>query len=184
MRLRSRHSKPPPSSTVITATPIRTDSGAVILPLPWSVAPSPVPRLGLAETELVAKDELHLTLLGSAEANRLDAVAGKREAWRVLCSAEHPDGWRATVGGEWWLLRAHKPDGVAWSVIALAHCAAWSRFRARAAEKSRGEIRADAPAHVTLYVAGCPRGIGLPSRTDFERFRLRRLTPDELPPNA
>jgi hypothetical protein len=38
-----------------------------------------------------------------------------------------------------------------------------------------GERLPVAPAHVTLYVAGDPIGIGIASAADFERLRLRRL---------
>jgi hypothetical protein len=38
-----------------------------------------------------------------------------------------------------------------------------------------GELLPEPPAHVTLYVAGDPVGIGIDSPSDFERLRLRRL---------
>ncbi len=167
------------SSTAAIGAPVRTDSGAVILPLPWSVAPDLAPRLSLPEIELVAKDELHLTLLSSADADRLDSATGGRDAWRALLGAGDPDAWRVTLGDAWWLLRADKAEGPAWSVVALADCPAFTRFRARAAQATRDAIAADAPAHVTLYVAGDPRGIGLPSGAEFERCRVRRLSARE-----
>jgi hypothetical protein len=163
------------SSTAAIGAPVRTDSGAVILPLPWSIAPGLAPRLALPEVALFPKDELHLTLLSSADADRLDSATGGRDAWRALLGEGDPDAWRVTLGDAWWLLRADKAEGPAWSVIALADCPAFTRLRARAAGISHGAIAPDAPAHVTLYVAGDRRGIGLPSGAEFERCRVRRL---------
>lgn len=156
-------------------------SGAVILPLPWSIAPPLPPRLVLPEATLTAKDELHLTLLSSLEAAALDASRAAADAWRRWHDADPIDPAKVALDGPWWLLRADKPEGTAWSVVAMARCAAFERFRARVAQASHGAIAADAPAHVTLFVAGDPRGIGLPSRAVFEAARVRQLAPAEVP---
>lgn len=154
--------------------PIRTAAGAVLVPLPWSVAPPLAPRLRLPEVLLARKDELHLTLLSSAEAEALDARIGRRDAWRDLAGPD--SAFRPRLRADWWLLRAEKPEGLAHAVVARARCPAFEAFRRRAAAVAPAAIAADAPAHVTLYVAGDPRGIGLPSRARFEACRIRRLS--------
>ena len=157
------------------APPLRTASGAVILPLPWTMAPPLAPRLVLPEITLAAKEELHLTLLSSAEAESLDAATGAPDAWRQLLVDGPIAPASVLLTGAWWLLRADKPDGPAWSVVAMARCPPFDRFRARTAAATDGAVAGDAPPHVTLYVAGDARGIGLPSRAVFEARRLRRL---------
>lgn len=155
-------------------------SGAVILPLPWSIAPPLPPRLVMPEITLAAKNELHLTLLSSMEAAALDAAQCAADAWRRWHDVDPVDPAMVALDGPWWLLRADKPEGTAWSVVAMARCAAFGRFRARVAQASHGAIAADAPAHVTLFVAGDPRGIGLPSKAAFQSASVRRLTRDEM----
>lgn len=156
--------------------PIRTDGGAVILPLPWSIAPPLAPRLRLPEVELQAKDELHLTVLSSAEAEALDAATGEPDSWRRLLADDPIEAGAVILDDARWLLRADKPEGRAWSVVAMARCPAFERCRARAASATDGAVAGDAPAHVTLYVAGDPRGIGLPSKAAFDASRVRRLS--------
>jgi hypothetical protein len=51
---------------------------------------------------------------------------------------------------------------------------AFARFRALVGARL-GEALPETPAHVTLYVAGDPIGIGLRSQDDFARLRVRRL---------
>lgn len=168
-----------PSRVDTIARPIRTDSGAVILPLPWSIAPALTPRLRLPEVELKPKDELHLTVLSSAEAEALDAITGETDSWRRLLADDPIEPDAVILDDARWLLRADKPGGTAWSVVAMARCPAFERCRARAAIATDGAVADDAPAHVTLYVAGDPRGIGLPSRAAFDASRVRRLDPAE-----
>jgi hypothetical protein len=162
-----------------TSASQRMPSGAVILPLPWSTAPPLAERLVLPEATLTPKHELHLTLLSSMEANALDRARATRDAWRQLVD----DAWQQTssiaLTGPYWLLCADKPEGRIWSVVVMVRAAAFPRLRALAASRSGGIIAADAPAHLTLFVAGRARGIGLPSRQEFERLRVRRLTRSE-----
>lgn len=160
---------------------VRMSSGAVVVPLAWSIAPPLVSSLVLPEVTLRPKDELHLTLLSSTEARALDAALGRPEAWRQLHDEDPLDPSTLALDGPWWLLRADKPEGTAWSVVAMARCAAFLRLRTRAAQASRDAIAADAPAHVTLFVAGDKRGIGLPSRAVFEAARVRRLWQANVP---
>jgi hypothetical protein len=58
--------------------------------------------------------------------------------------------------------------------VQLLEMPALARFRAGVGELL-GEELPEAPAHVTLYVAGDPIGIGIASTADFERLRLRPL---------
>lgn len=133
----------------------------------------------LPETTLTPKHELHLTLLSSAEADALDRASAAPDGWRQLVD----DAWRQSpsieLSGPYWLLCADKPEGRIWSVVVMVRAAAFPRLRERASERSGGAVAADAPAHLTLFVAGHARGIGVPSRREFERLRVRRLTRGE-----
>jgi hypothetical protein len=158
---------------------VRTSSGAVIVPLVWSGPPPLSPRLALPEVILVPKEELHLTLLSSAEASAIDESKGSPAAWSELVEKFGRGAHRLEFTGSWWLLRSGKPEGPAWSVVARVRCPAFEAFRRRASAASSGAVSASAPAHVTLFVAGDARGIGLPTRQRFRTTRLRRLDKGE-----
>ena len=104
---------------------------------------------------------LHAPAPGGAPSARLPALFAALD-WR----------WRAT--GERWLLVEARPEGASHNVVHLLDMPALAQFRAQAGELL-GEALSATPAHVTLYVAGDPIGIGIASHADFERLRLRRL---------
>lgn len=158
---------------------VRTSSGAVIVPLAWSAAPPLSPRLALPEVILVPKEELHLTLLSSAEASAIEESKGSPVGWSELVENFAREARRLEITGSWWLLRAEKPEGPAWSVVARVRCPAFDIFRRRVSAASSGAVSANAPAHVTLFVAGDARGIGLPTGQRFRSTRLRQLDKEE-----
>ena len=151
-----------------------TARGSLLLPLPAAATRAPAPSLELEGLSLARKIEFHVTLLDRALGARVQApAAGGAPAARLpaLFAAQDWD-WRAT--GERWLLLEARPEGANHSVVELLEMPALARFRAQVGELL-GETLPDPPAHVTLYVAGDPIGIGIASRADFERLRLRRL---------
>jgi hypothetical protein len=151
-----------------------TSRGSLLLPLPGAAALAKAPSLELEGLSLARKIEFHVTLLDRALGARVHAPkpGGAPAAKLPALFAGLDWGWRA--GSERWLLLEAKPGGSNHSVVQLLEMPALAAFRAGVGELL-GERLPDAPAHVTLYVAGDPIGIGIASTADFERLRLRRL---------
>ena len=151
-----------------------TARGSLLLPLPDAAALAPAPSLELDGLSLARKVEFHVTVLDRALGTRLRAPApgGAPSARLPALFAALDWSWRAT--GERWLLLEAKPEGPNHSLVHLLEMPALARFRAQAGELL-GEPLPQTPAHVTLYVAGDPVGIGIATAADFERLRLRRL---------
>jgi len=151
-----------------------TARGSLLLPVPEAAALARAPSLELEGLSLARKIEFHVTLLDRALGARLHAAAaGGAPAARLPGLFAALDwAWRAT--GERWLLLEAKPEAASHSVVELLEMPALARFRAQAGELL-GEPLPATPAHVTLYVAGDPLGIAIPSAADFARLRLRRL---------
>lgn len=148
--------------------------GSLLLPLPAEAFAGLPATLELDAIALARKSEFHVTLLDRTVGARMHAptAGGAPAAGLPALFAAQDWTWRLT--GERWLLLEAKPEGPAHSVIELLELPAFARFRAQAGE-ALGEALPLAPAHVTLYVAGDPIGIGVPSHADFERLKLRRL---------
>ena len=148
--------------------------GSLVLPLPRASFESLPGRLDIDGLQLEAKREFHVTLCDRALAARLhEPRAGGAVAARLPPLFAALD-WQWRASGERWLLLEAKPEGVAHSVIELIDMPAFAQFRAQVGALL-GEALPATPAHVTLYVAGDPVGIGIPSAAAFERLRLRRL---------
>jgi hypothetical protein len=143
--------------------------GSLLLPLPVEAFETLPPSVDVDGLALERKSEFHVTLLDRALGARVQVAATRLPAlfsgldWR----------WRAT--GERWLLQEAQPQGCGYSVVALLEMPAFADFR-RGVGALLGEALPPAPAHVTLFVAGDPIGIGLASDAEFERLRLRRLS--------
>jgi hypothetical protein len=148
--------------------------GSLALPLPAAAFEGLSAELAIDGLQLQRKREFHVSLCNRALGARLQAPrAGGPAAARLPALFAALDwSWRAS--GERWLLLEAKQAGPAHSVVELLHMPAFARFRAQAGELLGEELPA-APAHVTLYVAGDPIGIGIDSQAAFERLRLRRL---------
>ena len=150
--------------------------GSLPLPLPMAecarLATTPTLRVG--ELLLERKREFHVSLLNRTLGARVHepraggALAGALPALFAVLDWS----WRAS--GERWLLLESAQGKTTHSVIELIDMPAFARFRAAVGERL-GEALPDAPAHITLYVAGDPAGIGLDSQAEFERLRLHPL---------
>jgi hypothetical protein len=151
-----------------------TARGSLLLPLPAAAELAKAPLLELGELSLARKSEFHVTLLDRALGARVHAPKpGGAPAQNLAALFAGLDwGWR--LGSGRWLLLEARPGGINHSVVQLLEMPALAAFRAGVGELL-GERLPEAPAHVTLYVAGDPIGIGIASTADFERLRLRRL---------
>jgi hypothetical protein len=120
---------------------------------------------------LTRKHEFHLTLLDRSEAQRAAASISDQPLLDLI----HGLDWEAQPDGLPWLIRDQRRDG-GWrySVIQLVELPALARFRNAIAAACAHSLPA-MPAHITLYVAGDPAGIGLGSHTRFEALRQRQV---------
>lgn len=152
------------------AWPGRSTHGSVVLPLPWSFAPPLAELLDLPEVLLARKDELHLTLLSRREAERAAATTAESE-WRGFF--ERHD-WNLRLTDRWTLLQDVEDGRRVYSVVAEVDCPALNAFRADVGYASATVIEATLP-HVTLWVAGGTKGIGLCSLADVAAKKVRAL---------
>lgn len=150
--------------------------GALVLPLPRAAFADIAAPCVLDGTPFVPKAEFHATLLDSALGLAVQAAqraAPARADAAAQAFAAQRWTWRRT--GERWLLRAAtEGGGTRESIVELLELPALAAFRQDLAARTGLAIPAT-PAHVTLYTAGDPRGIGLPSDAAFAQRRVRRL---------
>ena len=158
------------------AWPGFSSRGSLPLPLPMAevarLATTPTLRVG--ELLLERKREFHVTLLNRDLGARVHVPRAGGAPAGSLPALFAPLDWTWRATGERWLLLEATPEGASHSVVELLDMPAFARFRAAVGELL-GEPLPDAPPHVTLYVAGDPRGIGIDSQAHFERLRLHPL---------
>ena len=158
--------------------PGRSDTGSVILPLPTSFAPR-LAMVRLPEAELNPKRELHITLLSTGEASAVARSLPESE-WEKMFQQQP---WHLGLTGRAFLLGEDKPGGRVWSVIAELEDASLNAFR-RAISQASGVALPETLPHVTLWVAGSDRGIGLGTREEFSQRLIREITLKTLFPET
>jgi hypothetical protein len=151
-----------------------TSRGSLLLPLPDAGFAQMPEALSLEGIEFQRKREFHVTLLDRETGTRIRAqelAGGVRPSVRELFEGED---WQCQRSDARWLLREQQPEGTVHSIIELLDMPALVRFRHNVGW-AHGQPLPPTPAHVTLYVAGTEVGIGLSSKEQFQRLRLRRL---------
>src|SRR4249919_2522883 len=149
--------------------------GSLLLPLPAAAFAGLAPELRLDDGSLLArKAEFHVTLLDRELGARANEPAAGGAPAQALAGLFEGYDWAWRTRGERWLLHDAGEEPPAHSVIELIDMPALADFRA-AAGVLLGAVLPPVPAHVTLYVAGQPLGIGIRDFDEFERLRLRRL---------
>jgi hypothetical protein len=154
--------------------PGRSGTGSVILTLPSAFALS-LETIRLPEAELTPKRELHITLVSTREAHAV-AQSVPESAWAAIF---HRQPWHLGLTGRAYLLGEDKPGGKVWSVIAELEDSSVNVFR-QALSQVSGVVLPDTLPHVTLWVAGSDRGIGLGSREEFSQRLIREITFEDL----
>ena len=155
--------------------PAWTDADTLLLPIAAAAWPLPPAALSLDGIAFAPKRELHVTLVGRALGAEL------REAGRlaeVLAAGAVLD-WRFRRRGEWWRLHDDAGGRHRHSIIERIDLPALPPLYARIATMLARPLPLP-PAHVTLYVAGDERGIGVPDEASLARFTMRRVDAAEL----
>ena len=151
-----------------------TKEQTLLLPIPptdWRPPDAPVTVDGIT---LQPKRELHITLVGKRLGQALQGAtaAGDIEAGAVRAVFERHD-WCWSRSGQRTLL--HAPPGrrggpPRHALIEHVELPAMARFH-QALGQLLGRALPVPPPHVTLYVAGTDRGIGLPDPETLARYR-------------
>lgn len=151
-------------------------AGSLVIPLSASCFRDVRDPVTVAAIHLAPKSEFHVTVLNSVCANEVRRELRQRAIpeSRLATHFEACD-WTVRDTRERWLLRRAEPgEPVAHSIITLLDLPALNAFRRRLGNLC-GLPLPDVPAHVTLYTAGDPRGIGLASEAQFAERRVRRM---------
>lgn len=157
--------------------PGRSITGSVILPLhqlDLAVLPA---TLVLPEIALHRKSEAHLTLLSTCEAEALSARLPESR-WQSIFETLD---WEMALLSQFDLLHEERlGEAARWSVIRHVACPSLNALRQRLSGITGADLPDTLP-HVTLYIAGHERGIGLASLADYSRFFVRPLAQKEWP---
>lgn len=145
-----------------------------ILPIPPAAWPPPEAPLTVNGITLAPKRELHITLVGSALGEELQRSFGDRAAGLLDAQIQCRD-WRWERTGTHVLLRRRDGSGddaeTAYSVIERVRLPAMSGLH-RALGGLLGRQLPVPPPHVTLYVAGREKGIGVRSPRHLRALRI------------
>ena len=157
-----------------TRWPGWTKQRTLLLPVPparWPAPEAPLSRDGLV---LQPKRELHITLVGTALGRALEAAeAAGRIAPQAVRDAFVAQDWRWERTGRQTLLRAppkRRGDPERHALVEHVDLPTMATFHG-ALGRLLGRALPVPPPHVTLYVAGSARGIGLPDQETLERYR-------------
>lgn len=142
-----------------------------VAPGQWPMPAGPVTVDGIT---LHPKRELHITLVGNALGRELEAGEARGDIGRdAVRQAFEARDWRWTRTGRRVRLEApprRKGGPVRHALVELVDLPAMAGFHA-ALGQLLGRALPVPPPHVTLYVAGTDRGIGLPDPDTLARYR-------------
>ena len=153
---------------------------SLMLPIPrsrWAPPDAPVTVDGIA---LAPKAELHITLIGRRLANELRTTFDTTFLDTAIATAFDACDWTFTRTGRYLLLRKPIPgQAVAHSIIERVELPAMAPFHRHLGRLLGRELPVPPP-HVTLYVAGRDRGIGVASDAALRALQLRPVAAAEL----
>ena len=165
-----------------TPWPGWTRQQTLLLPVPPGAWPPPAAPVTVDGIVLRPKRELHVTLVGRRLGRELQQAAhARRIAGTAVRAAFGELDWHWDRPGCRSLLRAPPETdtrGPRHAVVEHIALPAMARFHA-ALGALLGRALPVPPPHVTLYVAGTTRGIGLPDAATLARYRVRDLRPGE-----
>jgi hypothetical protein len=159
------------------APPAWTRQGTLLLPIDPGCWPPPAHGLRLDGLDFAAKRELHVTLVGRALGEELQArMAGGPDLCAAITAAAHALDWRLARPGRYCLLRKQ----TAHSIIERVELPAMAVFRQRLGDLMARTLPVPPP-HVTLYTCGDDDGIGVPSGEALCALAVREVERGELP---
>jgi len=171
--------KPVPTVPVDIRT---TRKGTLLLDIPPALWPPPTREVQLDGESFIPKRELHVTLLGRALFDEINAQLSPRLRRRAWAEARAWQ-WRIDRTGEMHLLEHIDPaqpgSPPARSVIETIGLAGAEEFY-RLLEQHLGRQLPRPPPHVTLYTLRDADGIGVPDAAALRRLTVRTLTREEL----
>lgn len=152
----------------------------LILPVPPGQWSPPTTAVSVGGIHLDPKRELHITLIGGELMRELRATFGDSRTRTAVTTAYDEHDWHFDRTGQYLLLR--KPiagRGVAHSIIERIELPAMAPFHHRLGVLLGRELPVPPP-HVTLFVAGRPRGIGVASDAALRALQVRAVAAAEL----
>jgi hypothetical protein len=173
---RPDHGGPTRNPHTAAMPPFDTTLVLPIEPARWAPPDMPVTIDGLT---LEPKPELHVTLIGGALGQALRASFEADWLDAALEAAFNAHDWRFARSHRQWLLRRPYLDKgrarVAHSIIEPVEMPAMAPFH-RELGRWLGRELPVPPPHVTLYVAGRKKGIGVASHARLRTFTVRDVT--------
>ncbi len=159
-----------------------TKKHALVLNIPAALWAPPTRAVEIDGETFAPKDELHVTLMGSALFDEMHAQLSLRVRRRLLAEARTWQ-WRIDRTGELHLLEHFDPStpGAAStrSIVETIELVGAEDFY-RLHEQHSGRQLPRPPAHVTLYTLRDATGIGVPDAGTLRRLSIRTLTREEL----
>ncbi len=159
-----------------------TRERTVVLNIPPSLWKPPTVPVAVDGEAYAPKDELHVTLLGSALLAELEQQLSLRLRRRLWAEARNRQ-WRIDRGGELHLLEHFDPStpgaSPARSIIEMITLEGAEAFF-QSLEHHIGRQLPRPPAHVTLYTLRDAGGIGVPDAGSLRRLTVRTLTRGDL----
>lgn len=157
------------------------DSGRLLIPVDVGRFAHLPAELSVDGIALRLKHEFHVTVLNEDSVTLL----GQRLKEEPQLRSQLDDhcarlSWQWECAYEHWLVRYQPPDEpLAHSVILLIDMPAANSLR-RWLDSQLNMALGPVPAHITLYVAGREKGIGLANMTEFQARAVRRLELHQL----
>lgn len=153
----------------------------LILPIPPDRWVPPCAPATVDGVQLAPKSELHITLIGRRLGDELHAQFDSTYLDSAIAAARDAHDWRFGRTGRHLLLR--KPiagDRLAHSLIEMIDLPAMAPFHGALGRMLGRQLQVP-PAHVTLYTAGDPRGIGVSSPGRLRALAVREVGIGQLP---
>lgn len=157
------------------------DDGRLLIPVDVGRFAYLPAELSIDGIPLRLKHEFHVTVLNEDAVTLLRQRLGDdlnlRRQFDAHCAQLT---WRWQPAYEHWLVRYQPPgEPLAHSVVMLIDMPDANSLR-RWLDRHLGMALGPVPAHITLYVAGREKGIGLANMTEFQARAVRRLDLDQL----
>jgi hypothetical protein len=153
------------------------DEGYLIVKIDLEGYEYPQVRVKYQDSLLEPKDELHITVISQVGAERLaNFMRENQEGREKVKSLVQETDWAFRKQDRFFWIQ--KEDGVE-TIIQMVEVPSMVDFF-RSLSQITGFGLEPPPAHVTLFMLGTEKGIGLPDRDVFERITKENIELDDL----